>query len=59
MKEYSRTYVSVDLDAVRHNIEEARKNIREDTRIMAVVKADAYGHGAVEVSHALRDRVDA
>ena len=59
MKEYSRTYVSVDLDAVRHNIEEARKNIREDTRIMAVVKADAYGHGAVEVSHALSDLVDA
>ncbi len=59
MKEYSRTYVSVDLGAVRHNIEEARKNIREDTRIMAVVKADAYGHGAVEVSHALSDLVDA
>ncbi len=36
MKEYSRTYVSVDLGAVRHNIEEARKNIREDTKIMAV-----------------------
>ncbi len=59
MKEYSRTYVSVDLGAVRHNIEEARKNIREDTKIMAVVKADAYGHGAVEVSHALSDLVDA
>ncbi len=59
MKEYSRTYVSVDLGAVRHNMEEARRNIRGETKIMAVVKADAYGHGAVEVSHALSDLVDA
>ena len=35
MKEYSRTYVSVDLGAVRHNIEEARKNIREMPMDMA------------------------
>lgn len=59
MKEYSRTYVDIDLGAVRHNIMEAKRNIKEGTGIMAIVKADAYGHGAVEVSRALTDLVDA
>lgn len=59
MKEYSRTYAAVDLGAIRHNINEVRRNVKADTKIMAVVKADAYGHGAVKVSHALKDLVDA
>lgn len=59
MKEYDRTYAEVNLDAVRHNIQEAARNIKEGTKIMAVVKADAYGHGAVKVSQALEDLVDA
>lgn len=59
MKEYSRTYADVDLGAIRHNIIETRKKIKDGTKIMAVVKADAYGHGAVKVSHALDDLVDA
>lgn len=59
MREYSRTYADVDLNAIRHNIRETRRSIKENTRIMAVVKANAYGHGAVRVSHALYDLVDA
>lgn len=59
MKEYSRTYAAVDLGAVRHNIIETRKKIKDGTKIMAVVKADAYGHGAVKVSYALNNLVDA
>lgn len=59
MKEYNRTYADVDLGAIRHNIIETRKKIKDGTKIMAVVKADAYGHGAVKVSHALDDLVDA
>lgn len=58
MKEYSRTYVEVDLDAIRHNIGEIRRNVAEGTKIMAVVKADGYGHGAVMVSRTLADLVD-
>lgn len=58
-KKYYRTYAEVDLQAIRHNIKETRKRINENTKIMAIVKADAYGHGAVEVSHALKDLVEA
>ena len=49
MNSYSRTYVTVDLDAIAYNFESMRKNIREGTQIIAVIKADAYGHGAVTV----------
>ena len=53
MNSYSRTYAAVDLDAVVFNFESMRKNIREDTSMIAVIKADAYGHGAVPVAKLL------
>lgn len=59
MREFDRTYASIDLHAIRHNINEVRKHIRKETKIMAVVKANAYGHGAVPVARALEDLVDA
>lgn len=46
----SRTWREINLDAISHNIGEVRKRIDKHTMIMGVVKADAYGHGAVEVS---------
>jgi alanine racemase len=46
-----RTWAEVDLGAVRHNVK-ALKRRANDSRLMAVVKADAYGHGAVEVARA-------
>lgn len=58
-QKFDRTYVSVDLGAIRHNIMQERKKLDKDTKILAVVKADAYGHGAVPVSKALYDLVDA
>ena len=38
-------YTEVDLEAFRHNIKEIKKILNPGTEIMAVVKADAYGHG--------------
>ena len=58
-RKYDRTYAVVDLEAIRHNIMEEKRIIRPGIKIMAVVKADAYGHGAVPVSKALYDLVDA
>lgn len=58
-KQYDRTYVEIDLGAIRHNISEERKKVGADVKIMAVIKADAYGHGDVEVAEALHDLVDA
>lgn len=41
----SRAWVSVDRNAILHNIEEIKKLLNENTEIMAVVKANCYGHG--------------
>jgi alanine racemase len=49
----SRTWAEIDLSAVRHNVRELKRRTL-DSRLMAVVKADAYGHGAVEVALAAR-----
>jgi len=47
------TWVEIDLDAVAHNIRIMRKKVGKDRKILALVKADAYGHGAIEVSRTL------
>lgn len=41
-----RTWAEIDLDAVKHNYNQIRKSVNPSTKIMCVVKADAYGHGA-------------
>lgn len=45
------TWVEVDLDRFRRNLGAIRSAIGEGRRILLVVKADAYGHGAVEIAH--------
>ncbi len=46
-------WIEIDLDAVRHNFRSIRKKVGNSIKILAIVKADAYGHGAVEVSKTL------
>ncbi len=48
-----RTWAEIDLDALRHNYRLIRDAVNRDTCIYAVIKADAYGHGAVKVARAL------
>lgn len=48
------TAATIDLDALAFNLRSAGDFLGRDTEIMAVVKADAYGHGAVECSKRLR-----
>ncbi len=45
-----RTWAEIDLDAVRHNYQAVRDRLSPACRCMAVVKADAYGHGAPHVA---------
>lgn len=47
---YRPTWVEISLDALRHNIEAYRQLLPADVGLMAVVKADAYGHGAAAVA---------
>lgn len=52
-------YAEVDLEAFRHNLREIKRLLSPGTKIMAVVKADAYGHGAdVLASEAERNGAD-
>lgn len=44
----TRTWAEINLDNIAHNVKEIRKLVGKRTEIMAVVKADAYGHGVLE-----------
>ena len=55
MKLLKRTWADVDMDALAHNYEAIRGHIPSGCRFMGVMKADAYGHGAVPMSRALVD----
>ena len=48
---YQRIYAKINLDAIEHNIAIVRNKIPKDTKLLLVVKADAYGHGAVVLAH--------
>lgn len=56
---YFRVCANISLDAIRDNIKKGQELLGPETRLMAVVKADAYGHGAVPVAWAIDDLVDA
>lgn len=47
------TYAEIDLAAIHHNMREICGKVSVDTNVMAVVKADAYGHGALPVAQTL------
>ena len=49
-KHYDRIYAAIDLDAINHNIEVLSNTLSKGTKIIAVVKTDGYGHGAVPIS---------
>lgn len=53
MKTYSRVYAKIDLDAVTYNMEQMKQRVNGNTKIMAVIKSDGYGHGAVQVAEVL------
>ncbi|MBQ9885696.1 MAG: alanine racemase [Lachnospiraceae bacterium] len=57
-KRYLRTYAEIDLNAALHNIKEIRHRVGDSVKIMAVIKADGYGHGAVEYGKLYDDYVD-
>ena len=48
-----RIYAKINLDAICHNVKLAMQKVGASTRLMAIVKADGYGHGAVAVAKTL------
>lgn len=53
MNKYNRVHAEIDLDAILYNMESMHGNISDKTKIMAVIKADGYGHGAVEIAETI------
>ena len=51
---FDNTYVSIDLDAISNNFD--RIAAKAGTQVMAIIKADAYGHGAIQVAKLLRNK---
>ena len=49
-----RTWAEIDMDALSHNYRAAREKIGPDVKYLGVVKADAYGHGAIQISRKLQ-----
>jgi alanine racemase len=53
------TWAEIDLNAIRHNLREIRRVIHPRSAVMAVVKANAYGHGMLEITDTvLKEGVD-
>ena len=51
--EKSRTWAEISLENIKHNVRAIRSALPEGTRFLGVVKADAYGHGAVAAAKAI------
>ncbi len=53
-----RTYLKIDLNKLEHNFNCVRNKLPDDVKILGVIKANAYGHGAVEIGEFLDDKCD-
>lgn len=59
MNQFYRVEADVNLDSIYNNLVNTKKIINKDTKLMAIIKADGYGHGAVAIVRAVDDIVDA
>jgi alanine racemase len=57
-REMSRCWAEIDRDALRHNARIARQRVGENVELMAVIKANAYGHGLPQIAAALAKEAD-
>ncbi len=53
MFDYERVYAEINLNSICHNVKSMRANIDSDTKILAVIKTDGYGHGAIPIAKEL------
>lgn len=58
MDKYIRTFAEINLDALRNNFNELKRCADQGTKLCAVIKADGYGHGAVQLAHFLEGESD-
>lgn len=53
--EHSRVCAAVDLDAIRYNMDSIKQYLKPETKTLAVIKTDGYGHGAVPIAKELEN----
>ncbi len=53
--EHERVCARIDLSAVAWNFRNMRAKLRDETRMIAVIKTNGYGHGAIEIAHLTED----
>lgn len=53
---YRPTWAEINLSAIKYNLNQVKKLVGDQVKILAVLKADAYGHGAVRVAKELKKR---
>ncbi|MBQ7295710.1 MAG: alanine racemase [Clostridia bacterium] len=55
---YYRCVAKINLSAISHNLFEIKKCLSDGVKMLAVIKADSYGHGSVPVSKTIEDHID-
>lgn len=55
---YHRAFAKIDLTAIEENFDSLKKRVKDGVKVCSVVKADAYGHGSVQVAKTLENRTD-
>lgn len=55
---FNRIYARINMDNLRFNIMQMKKLVKKDMKILVVIKADAYGHGSVEIAKRIDDLSD-
>ena len=50
MDQHNRVCAQIDLDAIAYNMEQMKDQIGKEARLIAVIKTDGYGHGAVPIA---------
>ena len=58
MKHYMRVCAEINLDAVAYNFKSMKDNLTPGTKMVAVVKTDGYGHGAVQIAQMVEALAD-
>ena len=56
--DYHRSFACIDLDAIKSNFDSLKSRVPSSVKTMAVVKANAYGHGAIRVAKALEKKAN-
>lgn len=55
MDKYKRVYAQINLDCICYNMQQMKNNISGNTKMIAVIKADGYGHGALPIARLVQD----